>query len=515
MRLYGLAAGLLALPLFFGHAHTAHAATACAAAWNSSTVYSTAGTEVSQYNVNYTNSYWTQGNSPETNNTTQDPNGPNSVWVVAGSCGSCDVAPTAPTSLTDVATDDTQTDLIWQTPSLPVNCKITSYTVYQNGKKVGTTTWNNLGLNNLTASTKYSFSVTAADSAGGSVKSKALSFETLASGQGRGPTPWYAPYSDMGQQLAESMPALVKNGTIQHFTLAFLIAPTEAANECQAYWSGTNSIYDDKPYSNSESILEIVNGVRKNGGDVIISFGGANGTTVAEACTPPPPKTGTLTQKQLQAAAEKIQKIYQAVIERYKVTYLDFDIETGGSLGNQGSLEARNMALIAIRKANPGIVISFTLPVFPTGLTASAPSSLNVITTAAADGFDPDVVNVMTMDYGSGVDAGGTDMGLYAILAANNTALQIKAAKLTSRVSITPDLGINDDASEIFTFADTATVVKWATSNPDVARLSNWSINRDNNSAKNDCKVGTGTYDCSGVQQTPFEFAKDFKPFNQ
>jgi hypothetical protein len=61
MRLYGLAAGLLALPLFMGHAHTAQAATACAAAWHASTVYSTAGTEVSQYNVNYTNSYWTPG----------------------------------------------------------------------------------------------------------------------------------------------------------------------------------------------------------------------------------------------------------------------------------------------------------------------------------------------------------------------------------------------------------------------------------------------------------------------
>ena len=54
-----------------------------------------------------------------------------------------------------------------------VNCKITGYSVYQNGKKVGTTTWNNLGVDNLTASTKYSFAVTAADTFGSSAKSKA------------------------------------------------------------------------------------------------------------------------------------------------------------------------------------------------------------------------------------------------------------------------------------------------------------------------------------------------------
>src|SRR5437870_6357456 len=42
--------------------------------------------------------------------------------------------------------------------------------------------------------------------------------------------------------------------------------------------------------------------------------------------------------------------------------------------------------------------ISFTLPVLPTGLTADG---LNVLASAKHDGLNVDLVNIMTMDYGS------------------------------------------------------------------------------------------------------------------
>lgn len=47
--------------------------------------------------------------------------------------------------------------------------------------------------------------------------------------------------------------------------------------------------------------------------------------------------------------------------------------------------------------ANPGLVVSFTLPVLPVGLTADG---VNLLRDAKAKGVRLDVLNIMTMDYG-------------------------------------------------------------------------------------------------------------------
>jgi hypothetical protein len=312
---------------------------------------------------------------------------------------------------------------------------------------------------------------------------------------------------DMSQNLAETMPTLVKKGTIQHFSAAFITSPQSGSNACQAYWFGTNSLINDKPYSNGESIKTIITGVKNNGGDVVISFGGENGTMVAAGCSAGLPTNPT--KAQFQAVATKVQAIYQSVLNRYKVTYIDFDIEGANEL-NQNSLTVRDLALIGLRKANPGIVISFTLPVNPTGLDDNGN---NIIVTAKKDGFTPDVVNVMAMDYGPDVDANGVGMGANAIMAANNTALQIAAAGLTSHVGVIPMLGVNDDTHEVFGFADAKQLETWAKTNPDISRLAEWSANRDNGTCAGDVASASST--CSGLKQSNFEFASDFKPFNQ
>ncbi len=65
-------------------------------------------------------------------------------------------------------------------------------------------------------------------------------------------------------------------------------------------------------------------------------------------------------------------------------------------------------ALAGLKRANPNLIISLTLPVEPFGLVTAGTDLLNA---AHAAGFNPDVVNVMAMDYGSGNDnlsSGGT-----------------------------------------------------------------------------------------------------------
>ena len=61
----GLTAGGSVLALASGPA--AQAATACAAAWSSTAVY-TAGNMASESGINYTANYWTEGNNPATSN---------------------------------------------------------------------------------------------------------------------------------------------------------------------------------------------------------------------------------------------------------------------------------------------------------------------------------------------------------------------------------------------------------------------------------------------------------------
>src|ERR1700730_3388425 len=75
----GLTAGGSVLALASG---PAQAATACAAAWSSTAVY-TAGMQASESGTNYTANWWTQGNDPDTNN-----GGPGSgqPWTSNGAC---------------------------------------------------------------------------------------------------------------------------------------------------------------------------------------------------------------------------------------------------------------------------------------------------------------------------------------------------------------------------------------------------------------------------------------------
>lgn len=479
MRMSGWMAALAVVMALLFNSGSAQATAACGAIWHKATVY-TAGMKVSQYGVNYTANYWTQGDDPMTHNGNGGP------WTISSICHACEVAPAVPTGLTAVATSDLWTDLIWSTSAVPANCTVSGYKVYKNNVLVATTTGNNAPIYGLTASTAYNLSVRAIDSVGMSAASKVLRIRTLASGQNRGPTPVFAPYIDMSQAVSGNLPQIQKATGINHFTLAFVLSP----GDCSAAWGGVGSI-DNDTMPNGKTILSLVTAVRRRGGDVIISFGGAAGQEPALVCT----------------TVASLQAVYQHVINRYRATSIDFDIE-GGTLTNTASLTLRDKALVGIRAANPKLTISYTLPVNPTGLDSNGIAVLNK---AKADGFDPDVINIMAMDYGSNVDNGGK-MGMDAILAANNTALQIAAAKLTSRVGVTPMIGVNDVATEIFSPADATQLLQFSHPNPDIARLAMWSVNRDNGSCAG-AKSASAT--CSGLAQKPYAFGKIFKEFEQ
>ncbi|WP_037367232.1 chitinase [Amycolatopsis orientalis] len=286
-----------------------------------------------------------------------------------------------------------------------------------------------------------------------------------------------APYVDMGAWPSPVLSSMSEQSGIKNFTLGFV---TGAA--CKASWFAA---YDPRQGWQSDEIAKI----RAAGGDVKVSFGGASGVELAQAC-------GDINS----LAGE-----YEAVIKAYALKYIDVDIE-GAAVADPGSISLRSQALKKVQDDNPGLKISLTLPVLPTGLTSDG---LNVVTSARDAGVDLDLVNVMAMDYyqGSG------DQGAKAIQAAQATQAQLKSALGLSdadawrKVGLTPMLGVNDSQSEIFYQKDASAVVSFAQS-VHLGMLSFWELGRDANACSGPL------YRCTNIAQQPYEFSKIFAGYS-
>ena len=124
------------------------------------------------------------------------------------------------------------------------------------------------------------------------------------------------------------------------------------------------------------------------------------------------------------------------MIDRYSIKWVDFDIE-GSAVADLKSVNIRNQALAILKKNNPDLILSYTLPTLPTGLTADG---INLLKSAFQNSVPVDVINIMAMDYGNGVAPNGaTGMGGYAIQAANAVYAQAQQVGLKSaRIGVTP-----------------------------------------------------------------------------
>ncbi|MFG1605015.1 carbohydrate-binding protein [Actinoplanes sp. NPDC049265] len=282
----------------------------------------------------------------------------------------------------------------------------------------------------------------------------------------------HAPYVDMGAWPTPSLPAMVGSGSLKHVTLAFI-----TASACKAMWFNA---YDPRQGWAKDQI----DAVRARGGDVKISFGGATGIELAQAC----------------GSVSALQAEYQAVVSAYNLKYIDLDIE-GSATADPTSVNRRSQALAALQRANPGLRVSFTLPVLPEGLTADG---LGVVRSARDAGVNVDLVNVMAMDYyRSG------DYGDFAVAAANSTFNQIKSlypgrtdAQAWKMVGVTPMLGQNDDG-HVYDQNDARQLVSFAQGRH-LGMLSFWELGRDANACSGPL------YRCTNIAQQPYEFSRIF-----
>ena len=386
-------------------------------------------------------------------------------------------APAAPAGLAVTGTTASSVSLSWTAPSGTV----TGYHVYENAALAASVTGTTATVTGLAAATTYSFTVTAYNSAGESAASGAVQATTASSGGGGGggsPGSFaVAPYVDMTNNQEPMLNQAATQAGLKAFSAAFVIG-----SGCTPIWG------DTLPVTSDPTVTGEITTAEADGAQPIVSFGGEAGSELAASCT---------NLSQLTAA-------YQSVINTLHVTHIDFDIE-GAEIAYTADNATRFQAINALEAANPGLVVSVTIPVLPSGPDANGQAFLAA---AKAAGTRIDVINAMAMDYYGSYDTGGAAMGTDAVDAAQATLAYAKTlwpSMTYANIGVTPMIGQNDDPAEVFTEADAQTLVSFATQNH-LGRLAFWSVDRDQ-----PCGGSvSGLPACSEISQQPLDFTKIF-----
>ncbi len=339
-----------------------------------------------------------------------------------------------------------------------------------------------------------SFSYTISDGKGGTATGT-VSVTVLNAYASTWPAHFFAPYVDMTLYPMYDLVGAARTQGLKYFTLAFIVADVQN----QPAWGGYQEYQVNSGAFDSQMKTQIA-GVRALGGDVMVSFGGANGRELAQAITD----------------VNALKAAYQKVLDAYQATQLDFDIE-GAAGADRASIDRRSQALAALQRdaaaAGRPLNIWLTLPVLPTGLTADG---LYVVQSALRYGVNLAGVNVMTMDYGdSAAPNPAGKMGDYAIQAASSTFNQLKTlygsartdAQLWQMVGVTPMIGMNDITTEVFDQQEARELLAFA-QQVGMGRISIWSLNRDRQNPGG--PIGYVENTSSSIVQQPYEFSLIF-----
>ncbi|MFI5965405.1 cellulose binding domain-containing protein [Streptomyces asoensis] len=326
-------------------------------------------------------------------------------------------------------------------------------------------------------------SPTASSSASSAPTSPATSpAPSTGSGTGTTGSAGFAPYVDTSLYPAFDLLGSAGATGVKDYTLAFV---TDGGG-CTPKWGGVTDLASD-------GVASQIGALRAEGGDVRVSFGGASGSELATTCS----------------SAEALAAAYGKAVDLFKLTKVDFDVE-GGALPDAAANTRRARAIAELQRQHPGLDVSFTLPVMPEGLTQDG---VTLLSDAKANGVKTTTVNIMAMDYGPAYSG---DMGTYAEQAATATQAQVKSvfglsdAAAWKTVAVTPMIGVNDVASEVFTVGDATQLVAFAKSKG-LGRLSMWSATRDKQCASGAKNSADAT--CSSILQSGSAFSKAFAAF--
>lgn len=289
-----------------------------------------------------------------------------------------------------------------------------------------------------------------------------------------------APESSNLQEIAD-------NSKHYSYIFAFITQNQWDTAHCYPAWGGLPSLaLKDKFYQKEAQYLQTKNGL------VGISFGGENGQSIESKCT-----------------QTELVQVYQSVFDIYNAALIDFDIE-GGALGDKAANTNRFNALKALQAQNTKAKISLTLPANIDGFPAEA---LALIQQAKDLGVSISEYNMMTMAWYSQKLPGAISDSVIASAQKGFQQLQAifpdkSPAQIWAMIRVTPKIGVDYDQSVLYP-NDALRIGQFVKQNG-LAGIGFWSADIDRNQNKTqNCNQGANP-DCSGVNQAPYDFTKNF-----
>ncbi|HJD61714.1 MAG TPA: fibronectin type III domain-containing protein [Rickettsia endosymbiont of Columbicola hoogstraali] len=429
---------------------------------------------------------------------------------------------TPPTKVEDIviaASGPTSFSLHW-TPSIDEETGVDKYIVKYRATNETTdheasTITNSISLKNLATNTKYQVNISAVDFAGNASASSeyyASTDEAL-----KGPAKWNtgnwikgSPFVDSTAWPTPPIDKWAAEYNLKGYFLGFITAAFDTASGShKACWGGNLKMYDgidNQKYDGDVTISNYyktyINGIRKNGGDVILSFGGASNEPIEAPISD----------------VKKIVDIYIKAITNYGLTLIDFDFE-GGFLGHTDALDRHIAAITEVIKAKPDIKISYTLPVDGApGLMGFNGNGTTFLKKLHEAGITPSLVNGMSMEFGQGSNANLFECARLSLEgdAANDTDVSKKGAiKQLSEIwtNLTPkELYAMTGLCTMFgkhlngkvnTVADQKEINKYFVGDKGLGNVSGWDASIDSDPAKGGGGYNVGDYSKAVADYNP------------
>ncbi len=318
--------------------------------------------------------------------------------------------------------------------------------------------------------------------------------QTIATDRAPSPTTttWFTPYVDA------TLPPLYPFGDTRYnpagsAVLGFVVADPE--EPCLPTWG---TWFDLDEADEGIDLDRRIETLRRRGGELIVSFGGAINDELATTCTD----------------SDDLTAAYTAVVDRYDLEIIDLDLE-GATLADAEARDRRAEAIAAAQDVQDGdLAVWLTLPADRNGLTADGMAAVEAFLDA---GVELAGVNVMTMNFGSLTAGDQIADAIEQSLVA--TAEQVRRSFGAAGVDLaegqewalvgaTVMIGRNDVITEVLTLADAERVASFALERG-VGRLSMWSLNRDAPCGP-EVDAGVAQSSCSSVVQKSLDFARLF-----
>jgi chitinase len=230
----------------------------------------------------------------------------------SGGGGGGTTAPAAPTGLTVTGTTSSSASLSWTAPSGTVS----GYYVEENGSQAASVTGTTATVTGLAASTTYSFTVIAYNSAGESPASGAVSATTASSGSGGGGGGGTLPaHILMGywQDFTNGATPLTLAGVPTSYNLVAVAFGSATSTPGQVAFSLDSTLASDLGGYTQQQFINDIATLHSRGQKVILSVGGADGTISVDDA----------------ASASAFASSVDSLIKQYGFDGVDVDLENG------------------------------------------------------------------------------------------------------------------------------------------------------------------------------------------